>query len=186
MGGRWAGHVSRGSGSGRAEFGALGRRCAQWCGTAREFTERWGAQPADSQGCSAWRARAGRVTAAGGAHVHLEVPASVPESAQVDTTIALEISGIGRWTLTGTRPTGPSIRGGPGTSRDLADRRETAWRLLTGARYDGRQVELFGHPALTWPCSRCAASSSSFHSRPGPEAPTRTGISSVVEVTDLP
>jgi len=58
-------------------------------------------------------------------------------------TIALEIPGTGAWILTRTA-TGWSLDEGqaaaPAASLRMSG--EAAWRLLTGARYDARQVQL--------------------------------------------
>jgi uncharacterized protein (TIGR03083 family) len=71
------------------------------------------------------------------------------------TAIALEIPGIGAWTLTRTA-TGWSLDEGqpaaPAASLRITG--EAAWRLLTGARYNARQVQLSGDPALAEPLLR--------------------------------
>jgi len=68
------------------------------------------------------------------------------------TAIALQIPGIGAWTLTKTA-TGWSLRerqpAAPAASLLISG--EAAWRLLTGARHDPSQVQLSGDPALTEP-----------------------------------
>jgi hypothetical protein len=68
------------------------------------------------------------------------------------TAIALEIPGIGAWILTKTA-TGWSLDEGqaaaPAASLRISG--EAAWRLLTGARYDPRQVQLSGDSALAEP-----------------------------------
>jgi len=68
------------------------------------------------------------------------------------TAIALEIPGTGAWTLTRTA-TGWSLDEGqaaaPAASLRISG--EAAWRLLTGASYDARQVQLSGDPALAEP-----------------------------------
>jgi len=75
--------------------------------------------------------------------------------APAGTTIALEIPGIGAWTLTRTA-TGWSLDEGqadvPAVGLQISG--EAAWRLLTGARYDARQVQLSGDPALAEPLLR--------------------------------
>jgi hypothetical protein len=68
------------------------------------------------------------------------------------TTIALEIPGIGTWTLARTASAWILDEGqaaAPAASLRMSG--EAAWRLLTGARYDARQVELSGDPALAEP-----------------------------------
>jgi hypothetical protein len=68
------------------------------------------------------------------------------------TTIALEISGIGAWTLARTAAGWILDEGqaaAPAASLGMSG--EAAWRLLTGGRYDARQVELSGDPALAEP-----------------------------------
>jgi hypothetical protein len=75
--------------------------------------------------------------------------------APVGTAMAIEVPGVGAWTLTRT-PTGWSLEEGravaPGASLRMSA--EAAWRLLTGARYDTRQVQLSGDPALAEPLLR--------------------------------
>jgi len=76
--------------------------------------------------------------------------------APAGTAIALDIAGIGAWTLTKT-PTGPwSLdEGQPAApAATLRITGEAAWRLLTGARYDPRQMQLSGDPALAQPLLR--------------------------------
>jgi hypothetical protein len=68
------------------------------------------------------------------------------------TTIALEIPGIGTWTLARTAARWTLDEGqAAAPAATLRMSGEAAWRLLTGARYDTRQVELSGNPALTEP-----------------------------------
>jgi hypothetical protein len=71
------------------------------------------------------------------------------------TAIALEIPGTGAWILTKTA-TGWSLDEGQAAApaASLRMRGEAAWRLLTGARYDPRQVQLSGDPALAEPLLR--------------------------------
>lgn len=68
------------------------------------------------------------------------------------TAIALEIPGIGAWTLTRTA-TGWSLdegqTGAPAASLQISG--EAAWRLLSGARYDTRQAQISGDAALAEP-----------------------------------
>lgn len=75
--------------------------------------------------------------------------------APAGTAIALEIPGTGAWTLARTA-TGWSLDEGqaaaPAASLRIGG--EAAWRLLTGARYDARQVQLSGDPALAEPLLR--------------------------------
>jgi hypothetical protein len=68
------------------------------------------------------------------------------------TTIALEIPGIGTWTLARTT-SGWILDEGQAAvpAASLRMNGEAAWRLLTGASYDARQVELSGDPAMTEP-----------------------------------
>jgi Mycothiol maleylpyruvate isomerase N-terminal domain len=76
-------------------------------------------------------------------------------SAPPGTAIAVEIPGIGTWTLTRTA-TGWSLDEGQAatTAAGLRISGEAAWRLLTGARYNARQVQLSGDPALAEPLLR--------------------------------
>ena len=73
-------------------------------------------------------------------------------TAPVGTTVAVEVSDIGAWTLTRSvsewildegQPTRPAAT--------LQMTGDAAWRLLTGARYDPAQLQLTGEPALTAP-----------------------------------
>jgi len=75
--------------------------------------------------------------------------------APAGTTIAREIPGIGAWTLTRTA-TGWSLDEGQADASavGLQISGEAAGRLLTGARYDARQVQLSGDPALAEPLLR--------------------------------
>jgi uncharacterized protein (TIGR03083 family) len=72
--------------------------------------------------------------------------------APAGTVIAVEIPGIGAWTLTRTA-SGWSLDEGqaavPAASLRISG--DAAWRLLTGARYDVGQVRLSGDPALAEP-----------------------------------
>jgi hypothetical protein len=75
--------------------------------------------------------------------------------APAGTTIALEIADIGAWMLTRTA-TGWTLdeaqAAAPAASLRMTG--EAAWRLLTGARYDPRQVQPSGEPALAEPLLR--------------------------------
>jgi hypothetical protein len=75
--------------------------------------------------------------------------------APAGTTIAVEVSGLGEWTLT-RNSTGWSLDEGRAAAAAASLRMsgEAAWRLLTGARYDTRQVQLSGDPALAEPLLR--------------------------------
>ena len=128
-----------------------------WFDLAREFTERW----------VHYRQIQDAVRAAGHDHrqdehlplvLHMFIwgfPHQYRAPAPAGTTIALQIPGIGAWTLTRTA-TGWSLDEGqaatPAASLQMSG--ETAWRLLTGARYDARQVRLSGDPALAAPLLR--------------------------------
>lgn len=70
--------------------------------------------------------------------------------APAGTTIALEITGTGTWVLSKTAA-GWSLDEGQATApaAGLRISGEAAWRLLTGAPYDPRQVQLSGDPAMT-------------------------------------
>jgi uncharacterized protein (TIGR03083 family) len=72
--------------------------------------------------------------------------------AAVGTIIAVDITGIGAWVLTRTA-TGWTLDEGraadPAASLQMTG--DAAWRLLTGARYDPRQIQALGEPALAGP-----------------------------------
>jgi hypothetical protein len=72
--------------------------------------------------------------------------------ARAGTTVALEIPAIGAWTLTRTE-SGWSLseEDAVAPAARLRMDEETAWRLLTGAHYDTRQVRLSGDSALAEP-----------------------------------
>jgi uncharacterized protein (TIGR03083 family) len=125
-----------------------------WFDLAREFTERWvhyqqireAALPAGhDQGQDEYLPLVLRTFIWGFPHQY-RVPAPA------GTVIAVEIPGIGAWTLTRTA-TGWSLDEGQAAAPTASLRisGEAAWRLLTGARYDIGQVRLSGDPALAEP-----------------------------------
>jgi hypothetical protein len=125
-----------------------------WFDLAREFTERWvhyqqireAARPAE------------------GDHQHDEYlplvlrtfiwgfPHQYQAPAPAGTTISVEITDIGAWTLTRTA-TGWTLDEGQAAAPAASLRMtgDAAWRLLTGASYEARQVQLSGEPALAEP-----------------------------------
>jgi hypothetical protein len=125
-----------------------------WFDLAREFTERWvhyhqiqeAALPAGSdQQPDEYLPLVLRTFIWGFPH---QYQAPAPPG----TTIALEIPSTGTRTLARTAPgwiLDEGHAGAPAASLRMSG--EAAWRLLTGARYDARQVELSGDPALTEP-----------------------------------
>lgn len=128
-----------------------------WFDLAREFTERWvhyqqireAARPTGhDQHQDQYLPLVLRTFIWGFPHQY-QAPAPA------GTAIALEIPGIGAWTLTRTA-TGWSLDEGqpaaPAASLRITG--EAAWRLLTGACYDPRQVQLSGDPALAEPLLR--------------------------------
>jgi uncharacterized protein (TIGR03083 family) len=73
-------------------------------------------------------------------------------AAPVGTTVAVEVSDIGVWTLTRSASDWILDEGRPATpAATLRMTGEAAWRLLTGARYDQAQLRLTGDPALAEP-----------------------------------
>lgn len=125
-----------------------------WFDLAREFTERWvhyqqireAAQPAGhDQQQDEYLPLVLRTFIWGFPHQYQAL-------APAGTAIALEIPGIGAWTLTRTA-TGWSFDQGEAAAPAAGLRMsgEAAWRLLTGARYDTRQVQLSGDRALAEP-----------------------------------
>lgn len=69
--------------------------------------------------------------------------------APAGTTIALEITGIGSWVLSRTTAGWSLDEGQAATpAASLRISGEAAWRLLTGAPYDARQVQLSGDPTM--------------------------------------
>jgi hypothetical protein len=125
-----------------------------WFDLAREFTERWvhyrqireTAQPAGhDQQQDEYLPLVLRTFIWGFPHQY-QAPAPA------GTTIALEIPGIGAWTLTRTA-TGWSLDDGQAAApaARLQINGEAAWRLLTGACYDAQQVQLSGDPTLAGP-----------------------------------
>ena len=128
-----------------------------WFDLAREFTERW------------VHYQQIREAVLPGEHDHQQeeylplvlrtfiwgFPHQYQAPAPSGTAIALEIPGIGTWTLARTA-TSWSLDEGQ-TAAPAACLRmtgEAAWRLLTSARYDARQVQLSGDPALAEPLLR--------------------------------
>jgi hypothetical protein len=128
-----------------------------WFDLAREFTERW----------VHYRQIQEAALPAGNDHPADEYlplvlrtfiwgfPHQYRAPAAVGTAIALEIPGTAAWTLTKTA-TGWSLDEGQAAApaASLRINGEAAWRLLTGARYDPRQVQLSGDPALAEPLLR--------------------------------
>jgi hypothetical protein len=125
-----------------------------WFDLAREFTERWvhyrqiqaAVMPAGhDQQPDEYLPLALRTFIWGFPH---QYQAPAPPG----TTIALEIPGIGAWTLARTAARWTLDEGqAAAPAATLRMSGEAAWRLLTGARYDTRQVELSGDPALAKP-----------------------------------
>jgi hypothetical protein len=128
-----------------------------WFDLAREFTERWvhyrqireAARPAGHDQQQDEYLPLVLHTFIWGFPHQYQAPAPA------GTAIALEIPGIGAWVLTRTA-TGWSLDEGqpaaPAASLRVSG--ETAWRLLTGAPYDAREVQLSGDPALAEPLLR--------------------------------
>lgn len=125
-----------------------------WFDLAREFTERWvhyrqirqaalpggGYQPQDEYMPLVLRT------------FIWAFPHQYKAPAAAGTAIGMEIAGIGAWTLTRTATGWTLDQGQPvAPAATLRITGEAAWRLLTGARYDARQVQLAGDPALTEP-----------------------------------
>jgi hypothetical protein len=122
-----------------------------WFDLAREFTERWvhfrqiqeAAQPAgDDRPPDEYLPLVLRTFIWGFPH---QYRAPAPDG----TAITVEIPGIGAWVLTKTA-TGWSLDEGQAAApaASLRINGDAAWRLLTGARYDARQVQLSGDPAM--------------------------------------
>ncbi len=128
-----------------------------WFDLAREFTERWvhyrqileAARPAGhDQRQDEYLPLVLRTFIWGFPHQY-QAPAPA------GTAIALQIPGIGGWILTRTA-TGWLLDEGQTTApaASLRISGEAAWRLLTGAGYDTRQVQLSGDPELAEPLLR--------------------------------
>ncbi|MBV9206737.1 MAG: maleylpyruvate isomerase N-terminal domain-containing protein [Actinobacteria bacterium] len=125
-----------------------------WFNLAREFTERWvhyqqireAARPAgDDHRRDEFLPLVLRTFIWAFPHqYHVPAPAG--------TTIALDITDIGAWMLTRTA-TGWTLdeRQAAAPAARLRMTGEAAWRLLTGARYDERLLQLSGQPALAEP-----------------------------------
>jgi hypothetical protein len=125
-----------------------------WFDLAREFTERWvhyqqireAARPAGhDQQEDEYLPLVLRTFIWGFPHQY-------QAQAPAGTAVALDIPGVGAWVLTRT-VTGWSLDEGhvAAPAAGLRMTAEAAWRLLTGARYDIRQVELSGDPVLAEP-----------------------------------
>ncbi len=125
-----------------------------WFDLAREFTERWvhyrqirdAVLPAGSdQPPDEFLPLVLRTFVWGFPH---QYRAPAPEG----TAIAVEVPGSGAWILTRTA-TGWSLSEGEAVAPAARLRMsgEAAWRLLTGARYDASQVQLWGDQTLAEP-----------------------------------
>jgi len=125
-----------------------------WFDLAREFTERWvhyrqveeAVRPSrPEQGQDEYLPLVLRTFIWGFPHQYRAV-------APAGTAVAVEIPGIGAWTLTSTEA-GWSLGEGRAAAPAAGVRvsGEAAWRLLTGARYDPGQLRLSGDPALAEP-----------------------------------
>ncbi len=125
-----------------------------WFDLAREFTERWvhyrqilqATRPAGpDQPPDEYLPLVLRTFVWGFPHQY-------QAQAPAGTSIALEVPGVGAWTLTRTA-SGWSLDEGEADAPAARMRMsgEAAWRLLTGARYDASQVVLSGDPVLAEP-----------------------------------
>ena len=128
-----------------------------WFDLAREFTERWvhfrqireATRPAGHQDQPDEYLPLVLRTFVWGYPHQYRVPAPP------GTTIGLEISDLGAWTLTRTVTSWTLDEGQvPEPAAALRMTGEAAWRLLTGAHYDAGQVRLRGDPALARPLLR--------------------------------
>ena len=128
-----------------------------WFDLAREFTERWvhyrqilqAARPAGpGQPPDEFLPLVLRTFVWGFPHQY-RAPAPL------GTAIAVEVPGAGAWVLTRTAA-GWSLDEGAAAApaARLSMSGEAAWRLLTGARYDTREVQLSGDRALAEPLLR--------------------------------
>ena len=128
-----------------------------WFDLAREFTERW---------VHYQQIREAARPAGGGddndEYLSLVLrafiwgfPHQYRAPAPAGTTIALDIPGIGTWTLASSA-SGWTLDEGLATAPAAGLRMtgDAAWRLLTGASYDARQVQASGDPALAEPLLR--------------------------------
>jgi Mycothiol maleylpyruvate isomerase N-terminal domain len=124
-----------------------------WFDLAREFTERWvhyrqireAARAEDDHQHDEYLPLVLRTFIWG-------FPYQYRTPARVGTTVAVEIPGIGAWILTRTA-TGWSLDEGQAAApaASLRISADAAWRLLTGAPYDPRQLQLSGDRALAEP-----------------------------------
>jgi hypothetical protein len=123
-----------------------------WFDLAREFTERWVHYRQIQQAVRP----AVRADQQEDEYLPLVVrtfvwgfPHQYQTQAPVGTTVVVDIPGIGGWTLTRTA-TGWALDEGRAAAPAAGLRMsgEAAWRLLTGADYDAREVELSGDRAL--------------------------------------
>jgi hypothetical protein len=82
--------------------------------------------------------------------------------APAGTSVALDIPGIGAWTLTRTAAGWALDEGqAAGPAATLRMTADAAWRRLTGGRYDPRQVHLSGDATLAGPAAARARPASS-------------------------
>jgi len=122
-----------------------------WFDLAREFTERWVHYQQIRE--AAWTS-AGHQPADEFLPLVLRTfmwgfPHQYQAAAPVGTVIAVEISGVGAWTLTSaaggwTLDEGQAVAPAASLRADA----DAAWRLLSGARYEESQVRVSGDPAL--------------------------------------
>jgi uncharacterized protein (TIGR03083 family) len=125
-----------------------------WFDLAREFTERW-VHYRQIREAAGWADDDDQHDE----HLPLVLrtfiwgfPYQYRTPARVGTTVAVEVPGIGAWILTRTA-TGWSLDEGRAAApaASLRISADAAWRLLTGARYDPRQLQLSGDRALAEP-----------------------------------
>jgi len=126
-----------------------------WFDLAREFTERW--VHYQQIRAAAWPSSEGDGQRDEFLPLVLRTflwgfPHQYRAAASSGTVVALEIDGVGTWTLT-SAPDGWVLDEGQAIApaAGLRATGDAAWRLLTGARYDTSQVLLSGDPALTGP-----------------------------------
>lgn len=128
-----------------------------WFDLAREFTERWVHYQQIREAVHTARSGPDEDPQNQDEYLPMVVrtfiwgfPHQYRAPAPAGTTIALEIAGAGAWTLTRSATGWTLEEGRPAEpAAGLRTTGDAAWRLLTGAPYDARQVQLSGEPGLT-------------------------------------
>jgi uncharacterized protein (TIGR03083 family) len=124
-----------------------------WFDLAREFTERWVHGRQIREACTS------DTDASADPHLGLVIrtfvwafPHQYRPAAPPGTGVTVRIDPVGSWTLTRVGDAWTLAEGlRPGAAATLTLTADTAWRLLTGARYDPSDIRTIGAPGLLEP-----------------------------------